>query len=106
MIKLKDKEGNEYILEYTRETVSTMESLGFVAGEFTQKPMFMLPLAFKGAFLKNHKGIKQSKVNELFDGIKNKSQLIDALADMLVDTYQTLTVNDDESEGNVEMEIL
>ena len=106
MIKLTDKEGNEFILEYTRETVATMEKMGFEVGKFTEKPMLMLPLAFKGAFLKNHKGIKQNKIDSLFNGIKNKSQLIDVLADMLVDTYQTLSDKDETSEGNVEMEIL
>ena len=106
MIKLTDKEGNEFSLEYTRETVATMEGLGFRLRDFTETPMIMLPLAFKGAFLKNHKGIKQNKIDSLFNGIKNKSQLIEALADMLVDTYQTLSDEDETSEGKVEMEIL
>ena len=56
-IKLNYKD-KEYILEYNRKTVSELENMGFIASEFANKPATMLPLAFRGAFLKNHKFLK------------------------------------------------
>ena len=52
-IKLNYKD-KDYILEYNRKTVSDLENMGFVASEIASKPATMLPLAFRGAFLKNH----------------------------------------------------
>ena len=49
-----EKNGQKYVLEYTRESVALMERQGFVVSELTTRPMLMLPLAFQGLFYKNH----------------------------------------------------
>ena len=36
-------EGKEYVLEFTRRTVTEMEKKGFIAAEVEQKPMSTLP---------------------------------------------------------------
>ena len=51
-----EKDGKKYILEYDRKSISSMERLGFNVNEFGDKPMTMLPLAFKGLFIKNGRG--------------------------------------------------
>lgn len=97
-------EGKQYELEYNRQSVRQMEGQGFSVEEFTAKPVTMIPLLFHGAFLKNCKGIKRAKIDEIYEAIGNKSDLIGALVDMYADTVATLT--DDSDEGNVTWELV
>ena len=88
----------EYTLEYNRQSVKTMEGQGFVLDELTAKPMTMIPLLFQGAFVKNHRGIKRSLMDEIFDEITDKTALMEALMEMYADTLSTLT--ESSNEGN------
>ena len=92
-------ENKEYELEYNRQSVKLMESQGFVLDEITSKPMTMIPLLFSGAFIKNCKGTKRSVIDDIFDGIGDKTSLMQALMEMYAETLSTLT--DDVGEGNV-----
>ena len=95
-------EKKEYILEYNRQSVKTMESQGFVLEELTTKPMTMIPLLFSGAFIKNHSGkdgVKRKVVDEIFNEISDKTALMEALMEMYAETLSTLT--EDSGEGNV-----
>ena len=92
-------ENKEYELEYNRQSVKLMESQGFVLEEITAKPVTMIPMLFSGAFLKNCKGIKRTLIDEIYEGIGNKSALMEALIEMYAETLSTLT--DDNEEGNV-----
>mgnify|MGYP003319990707 CR=1 FL=1 len=92
----------EYVLEYSRQSVKTMEAQGFVLDELTSKPMTMIPLLFAGAFIKNHSGkdgVKRKVIDEIFDEIGDKTGLMQALMEMYAETLSTLT--DDTGEGNV-----
>lgn len=106
-IKLNYKD-KDYILEYNRKTVSDLENMGFVASEIASKPATMLPLAFKGAFLKNHKFVKQDIIDEIFSHISDKQGLIAQLSEMIVECYQSLMGDEVEqnAEGNVSWEIV
>ena len=88
----------EYILEYNRQSVKTMESQGFVLEELTAKPMTMIPLLFNGAFIKNHRGIKRNLMDEIFEEIGDKTALREALMEMYAETLSTLT--EGSGEGN------
>ena len=92
-------DGKDYTLEYTRQTISQLENRGFIAADFAEKPATMLPLAFKGAFLKNHKFVKDETIEEIFNHIKDKQGLIAQLSTMLVECYETL-MNDTEVEDD------
>ena len=95
-------EKKEYVLEYNRQSVKTMESQGFVLEELTTKPMTMIPLLFSGAFIKNHSGkdgVKRKVVDEIFNEISDKTALMEALMEMYAETLSTLT--EDNGEGNV-----
>ena len=89
----------EYTLEYSRQSVKTMEAQGFILGELTSKPMTMIPQLFAGAFIKNHRGVKRSLIDEIFDNISDKSGLMEALMEMYVETFNALTDSAD-NEGN------
>ena len=88
----------EYVLEFNRQSVKTMEGQGFVLEELTAKPMTMIPLLFQGAFIKNHRGIKRSLMDEIFEEIGDKTGLMEALMEMYAETLSTLTENN--GEGN------
>lgn len=92
----------EYCLEYTRRSVAQMEKSGFVASEIETKPMTTLPALFAGAFLANHRFVKQNIIDEIFSKMTNKSELIGKLAEMYNEPLTTLIDEPEESEGNVD----
>ena len=59
--------GVPYTLEYDRMSVKTIEANGFDINEFMAKPLNNIELAFAGAFIKNHRKIKQSLINEIYE---------------------------------------
>lgn len=95
----KDK---EYCLEYTRKSVAQMEKSGFVASNIEDKPMTTLPALFAGAFLANHRFVKQEIIDEIFSKLTNKSELIGKLAEMYNEPLMTLIDEPEEAEGNVD----
>ena len=92
-------DGKEYELEYSRQSVRTMEAQGFVLEQISAKPVTMIPMLFTGAFIKNHKGIKRNLMDEIYDEISDKTGLLQALMEMYADTLSSLT-DDKEAEGN------
>lgn len=102
-----NKTGEEYILEYDRESVQQIEKLGFSINEVENKPMIMFPLMFRGAFIKNHKYIKDKEINEIYDKIKNKTALFHDVMQMITECYETLISDSEENdEGNADWEIV
>lgn len=94
-------ENRTYTLEYTRETVRTMESMGFIADELFTKPALRIPELFYGAFAAHHRGIKRKDVDRMFNGLQGRSELIQKLVEMYRDTLSTLMDEPDGVEGNV-----
>lgn len=92
----------EYCLEYTRKSVETMEKNGFVASDIQNKPMTTLPALFAGAFLANHRFIKQDVIDAIFAKMTNKGELIGKLAEMYNEPIMTLIDEPDEAEGNLD----
>lgn len=91
----------DYCLEYTRRSVETMERNGFKASDIQDKPMTTLPALFAGAFLANHRYVKQTVIDEIFAKMTNKSELIGKLAEMYNEPIMTLVDEPDEDEGNL-----
>ena len=101
--------GEKYVLEYNRDSVAIMEGQGFAIEELTTRPMLMLPIAFKGLFYKNHKRVKQSFIDECYNRFSNKEQLITVIAEMLAETYDSLTDDNNETvsdKGNLDWKIV
>lgn len=93
-------QGKEYCLEYTRKSVETMERNGFVASDIQNKPMTTLPALFAGAFLANHRFVKQEVIDAIFKTLPNKGDLIGKLAEMYNEPIMSLIDDPEESEGN------
>ena len=92
----------EYILEYTRRTVETMEKKGFVASDIQTRPITVLPALFAGAFLANHRYEKQEVIDEIYSKMTNKQELIGKLAEMYNEPIMALIDEPQESEGNLD----
>ena len=72
-------EGKEYTLEFTRRTVQEMERKGFIASDITDKPMTTLPALFAGAFLANHRFVKPEVIENIYNKLTKKQELIGKL---------------------------
>lgn len=94
--------GKDYCLEYTRRSVELMEKNGFVASDISDKPMTTLPALFAGAFLANHRFVKQDIIDEIYSKMTNKAELIGKLAEMYNEPIAALVDEPDENEGNVD----
>ncbi len=94
-------EGKEYVLEFTRRTVTEMEKKGFIAAEVEQKPMSTLPALFEGAFLAHHRFVKKDVIDNIFAHMTNKGDLIGKLAEMYNEPIMALVEEPEENEGNV-----
>lgn len=99
-----EHDNKEYVLEYNRQSVRQMEGQGFVLDEITSKPMTMIPMLFEGAFIKNCKGVKRKVISDIYEGISDKTGLLEALMEMFAETLSTLT--EDNAEGNVSWAIV
>lgn len=91
----------EYVLEFTRKTVEMMEKQGFIAEDARTKPMTTLPALFKGAFLANHRFVKDETIDAIYTKLPNKGELIGKLAEMYNEPIMTLMEEPEESEGNL-----
>lgn len=99
--------GELYTLEYNRMAVKMLEASGFVLEEFLEKPMSNIELAFAGAFVKNHKKVNQSIIDEIFNKTKDKKGLIACLQRMITECYDSLLDEpEDGDEGNATWEVV
>lgn len=78
------EEVKHYILEFSRKTVSVMESNGFVLQQAMQKPATMFPQLFSGAFLMHHPRAKDAEINAIYKSLENKDELFATL----IECYQ------------------
>lgn len=88
--------GEQYTLKFTLNSVKTMEQAGFVIEEIETKPTVRIQQLFEGAFVANHRGIKRKTMDDIWNTLKRKEQLITALVEMYAEARNSLV----EDEGN------
>lgn len=91
--------GQDYCLEFTRETIKEMEKQGFVASRVLEAPMSMLPELFAGAFKAHHKYTNRKIIDEIFNKMPNKRELVDTLSQMYSEPITALMEGEGD-EGN------
>ena len=79
-----------------------MEKSGFVASDIKDKPITTLPALFAGAFIANHRFVKQDVIDEIYAKLTNKQDLIGKLAEMYNEPIMALIDEPDEKEGNLD----
>lgn len=94
--------GKHYCLEYTRDSIRSMEAAGFNPNDVGDKPAMSLEMLWAGAFIANHRNIGNNLIKSLYDKMKNKSLLFDKLKDMIAETYESLLAENEDDEGNVD----
>lgn len=95
-----DYNGHHYTLEYNREAVKRMEAAGYKPGESGSTPLIELDMLWAGAFYKNHRKTSSKIIEEILDKMKDKMGLLEALRNMMAETYNSL-MDDEGDEGNV-----
>lgn len=106
-ITLRNKQGKEYILEYNRQSVQQIEKIGFSINDIDSKPMTMFPLMFRGAFIANHKYLKEKEIMEIYENFPKKNDLHAKLIDMITECYLSLSDNENAgNEGNADWEMI
>lgn len=98
--------GVSYTLEYDRATVKLLEANGLDITSFMDKPMTNVELAFAGAFIKNHRKVSQTTIDEIFSTCKDKTGLTNALVKMINETYESLLDEPEDNEGNATWEVI
>lgn len=71
-----------YTLEFTKNTVRQMENSGFRTSDVDDRIMNSLPELFAGAFRAHHRLVDRKKIDEIWETIPNKADLVEKLADM------------------------
>ena len=99
-------EDKKYVLEYNRDAVKVIENQGFDINKFTDKPMTMIDLAFKGSFIKNHRNEKNAKVEEIYANMGDKESLAKTLLEMIQETYDTLFEEQEDKAKNIGWKIV
>lgn len=94
-------EGKEYVLEFTRKSIETMERQGLVLSDISDKPMSVLPALFRGAFLANHKFVKPEVIDKIFAKMTNREKLFTTLVDMYNEPIVSLMDEPADDEGNI-----
>lgn len=97
--------GEDFVLEFDRTSVKLLENAGFILDEFLNKPMNNIELAFSGAFIKNHRNVPQTKIDDIFAHCKDKAGLVTTISKMIQDTYDSLLEEPSDDEGNVTWEV-
>ena len=95
-------EDTKYCLEYSRDAIKIMEKQGFDLQGFMSQPMTSVDLAFEGAFIKNHRSIRASKIKEIYEALGQKKELANQLLEMISETYNTLFEEEDNNGKNIE----
>lgn len=95
---------NDYVLEFNRKTVSTLERNGFKVKELFDFPNVNLPLLWAGAFLANHKRTKREVIDEIFENIPDKENIISKLYEMYLEPTEALFDEPENEEGKIEWE--
>lgn len=88
-------DGKDYKLAFTRNTVVATENMGFVIADVYKKPIGMIQILWRGAFLANHNTLTIAEVDDLFDKI-DKEGLMDALLELYRAPVESLFDEDNE----------
>lgn len=93
-----------YTLDFDRNTAVLLEQQGFSVENVYTKPNTYVPMIFYYAFAKYHKHIKRNLVDEIFEKMPKKMELIKALVDLYLETGNTLFDEPEGDEGNLTWE--
>lgn len=71
-----------YKLGFNKSTVRQLEQRGFDATKLQNLPATMIQLLWQGAFLKNHKRTPQSTIEDIWNHLENRNDVIIKLVEL------------------------
>lgn len=93
-----------YTLDFDRSSATLLEQQGFKPEAVYEKPNVYIPMLFYYAFAKYHKHIKRNLVDEIYEKMPRKQELVRALVDLYIETCSTLFDEPEGDEGNLTWE--
>lgn len=90
----------DYCLEFTKASVKAMEDRGFSPSKILEAPMTYLPELFYGAFRANHPYTNRKVVDEIYEAMEGKSELVNTLIEMYNEPIKALTEEKEGGKGN------
>ncbi|MCM1276061.1 MAG: DUF5055 domain-containing protein [Lachnospiraceae bacterium] len=93
-------EGKEYVLGFNRKTAEMAQRSGFDLDELYNKSFIQIPLLFRMSFAMNHPRIKNEKIEEIYEKLGDKTDLLKELILNYRATFETLFGGDEDDEGD------
>lgn len=97
-LKITDREGNRYTLEFNSRVVKNMERKGFKID--TDYPLSMIDDLFLGAFQMHHKGIMPERAKEIWKFQKGKDELLGVLIKLYMKPLEDMMDEEDGGDEN------
>lgn len=92
-------DGEDYTLEYNRNSIRVLErKYKFTINDLEELRVSSLPDMFACAFIMHHPDVKRSLVDEIYDSMGNKADLVEALCTMYAEVVDSI-MNDEPSKG-------
>lgn len=95
-------EAQKFTLEFTRNSVKALDKKGFDISKISSTPLTTITELFSGAFIAHHATLKEEYKEQIYSQLKDKSKLLEVLAEMYNETITTLF--EDPDAGNASWE--
>lgn len=95
-------EDKDYTLEFTRAAIKHMENKGFMLADIEERPMTIIPDFFAGAFLAHHPNTPRKLVDEIFNNMTDKGDLMEALINLYMATHESLLADGSDETKNIQ----
>lgn len=107
-VRLVGENGDEYILDFSRESVRFAEQRGFKPDEVLDFPATKIPEMFFYAFRKNHKNLAKNQTDKILE--EELGGMTEALLTRLMQLYNQaalthVVVTDEEAAKNARMTV-
>lgn len=79
-----------YTLGFNRNTAVFLEQQGFTVDGMENKPNIFVPMLFNASFAQYHRGVKRNLIDEIYEKLPNKRDLLRVLLEAYVETSNTL----------------
>lgn len=98
-------DGRNYVLGYSRRAVQQMSDSGFTLDKFADDAVGYHKALFTGAFIQYHRNTQRSVIDDIWDNLPNKEELLKVLVEMYSETTSTMFADPKDEAKKVEWEV-
>lgn len=100
-------DGKEYTLGFNRRTAEALSDSGFTLDKYADDVVGYRGRLFEGSFAMNHRTTNHATVTEIWKHLPHKTDIMEALVNMYVETVNTIWAEPDEDDAKkVEWEVV